>query len=153
MADGSHGAPLTREELGSFLNALLEAERAGARVLRVFAAQMPIGEEALLELQRVQRDESRNCALLLGLLRKIGAEPSKRTGDFAERAIAVEGVLERLEFLNRGQAWVARRIAGALARVEDPEVREVLAAMHDSHLANVAACEEICASLLDGSPR
>lgn len=130
-------------DLGAFLNTLLEAERAGAKVLARFADELPVApsdREALLELQR---DESRNCAVLLRLLRRNGTPASRKTSDFLKRALAVEGTAARLEFLNRGQAWVARRLAVALPRIADAEMRDELQEMHDSHVRNVAACEDV----------
>ena len=51
--------------------------------------------------------------------------------------------LRRLQFLNRGQAWVERRIAEALPRITDARVRRALEAMRISHVANIAACEAL----------
>jgi nitronate monooxygenase len=42
------------------------------------------------------------------------ATPSAVTGDFLGKALAVNGRVARLQFLNRGQAWVARKISEAL---------------------------------------
>jgi uncharacterized protein DUF6306 len=49
----------------------------------------------------------------------------------------------RLQFLNRGQGWVARKIAEALPNVKEDFVRNALAAMHESHLLNIEACEAL----------
>ena len=138
-----------RQALAGLLNTLLEAERAGAEVLRRFVDEMPLPAAAIAELRRIQRDEANNCAVLLDLVRGLGAEPSRKTGDFVEKALAVPDTRGRLEFLNRGQGWVARRISGHLPYVSDPATRAALQEMHDSHVANIAACEEILGA---GSP-
>jgi 5,10-methenyltetrahydrofolate synthetase len=134
-------------ELAKLLNTLLEAERAGAKVLSAFADQMALGPAERGELLRVQRDESHNCAVLMDLLRRLPAEASRATGDFLGKALAVEGARARLEFLNRGQAWVAKRIAATLPRIEDEEIRAALKVMHDSHVDNIAATEALIARL------
>jgi hypothetical protein len=94
------------DEYGAFLNTLLEAERAGAK---------------LLDAQ---------------------VTPSAAVGDFHGRGLAIEGWRERLRFLNRGQAWVAKRIAAALPRVPD-RARPALQAMLDSRVAHIATCETL----------
>jgi hypothetical protein len=127
-------------ELGILLNTLLESERAGAKAVAAFLCDPAIDASARESLIRIQGDESRNCATLIALLRRIDATPSRATGNFLQMALAIEGLEERLEFLNRGQAWVARRIGKALPRIEDPVIREDLRAMQESHVANIAAC-------------
>src|SRR5688500_11360274 len=120
MTRESRSQALSTDELAEMLNALLEAERAGAKVLSAFLDQMTsLPPEARERLGDIQRDESRNCAILIELLRHLGRERSTATGDFLGRALAVEGTRERLEFLNRGQAWVARRIGSVLPRIRD----------------------------------
>ncbi|HYC36161.1 MAG TPA: DUF6306 domain-containing protein [Usitatibacter sp.] len=134
-------------EMHGLLNELLEAERAGAMVASTYVDELPVDGAIREELLRVQRDESRNCAVLLDLLRASGADPSRRIGGFFEKALAIQGPRERVAFLNRGQAWVARRLAAALPRIPDARVREALEAMHLSHLANIQACEAILGQL------
>jgi 5,10-methenyltetrahydrofolate synthetase len=140
--------PLTPAELAALLNTLLEAERAGAKVVAAFISQLSLDAAAQASLVSIQRDESRNCAVLIGLLHHIQAFPSRATGNFLQAALAIEGDRERLAFLNRGQAWVARRVAAALPRITDPRVRDEMQAMHDSHLVNIGVCEK----LLEGEP-
>ena len=118
-----------------FLNELLEAERAGAKLLAAWADELPPGSTLGQKLRAVQRDEARNCAVLIHLLLEAGAAPSMATGDFYRKGLAIRGWPERLEFLDRGQAWVARRIAAALPGVPTPQGRRLLGAMHKSHLA------------------
>jgi 5,10-methenyltetrahydrofolate synthetase len=135
--------PMAQAELASLLNTLLEAERAGAKVVAAFLTELSLDSGGQATLIAIQRDESRNCAVLIGLLRYIGATPSRATGNFLNLALAIQGDRERLAFLNRGQSWVGRRIAAALPRIADPRIREEMQAMHDSHLVNIGACEKL----------
>lgn len=137
----------SREDVGELLNVLLEAERAGAKVLAAYASEMSLPAEAHAVLLQVQRDESGNCATLLRLLRALGIPCSRNTGGFLGKALAVRGVRARLEFLNRGQAWVARKIEDAIPRLTQPDVRAALAAMLDSHVANIGKCEKLIGSI------
>lgn len=139
--------PSTPVDITALLNILLEAERAGAKVLSEFMADYPEGSEAWQMLRKVQRDEAENCAILMRLIRGLDAEPSKATGDFVAKALAVQGNAERLNFLNRGQAWVARKIREALLSIPEGELKSRLAAMQDSHMINIAACEELVLSM------
>lgn len=136
-------SPMPVKEVIALLNVLLEAERAGAKVLAAFLDDYERDTPAWRQLSAVQRDEARNCAILIDLIRRLGGEPSHATGDFLGKALAVEGRAPRLKFLNRGQGWVARKIAEALPGVKDDAVRAALTAMHESHLLNIEACEAL----------
>lgn len=134
-------------DLLALLNTLLEAERAGAKVLNEFMADYPDGSAAWQTLRKVQRDEAENCAILMRLIRSLDAEPSKATGDFVAKALAVQGNAERLAFLNRGQAWVARKIGEALPSLPPGDIRTALAEMQDSHVANIDTCDALVKSM------
>ena len=138
---------MPREDLIGLLNLLLEAERAGAKVLAVFLNDYERGIPAWTQLAAVQRDEARNCAILIDLIRRVNGTPSAETGDFLGKALAVKGKAARLQFLNRGQKWVARKIDEALPRLGQDFVRDALFAMHQSHLLNVAACDALVETL------
>jgi 5-formyltetrahydrofolate cyclo-ligase len=131
------------EELIGLLNTLLEAERAGARVIAEFLDDYERDAPEWKQLAAVQRDEARNCAILIDLLRRVKGAPSTATGDFVGKALAVKGRIPRLQFLNRGQLWVARQIGEALPRIRQAAVRDALSAMHDSHLLNIEACDAL----------
>ena len=95
----------------------------------------------------MRRDEAGNCVILISLIRRLGGTPSTATGDFVGKALKIEGRVARLKFLNRGQDWVARKICEALPGLEDAAVRDALAAMHESHLLNIEACEALVETL------
>jgi len=134
---------MQQEELGRLLNLLLEAERAGARLLAAYLDELPPGTAEWMGLHAVQRDEARNCAVLIHYLLEADVTPSMATGEFYRKGLELRGWRERLDFLNRGQRWVARRIAEALPRIPASAGRRALQQMHESHLANISLCEQI----------
>jgi hypothetical protein len=138
-----HGrkAPMSVLEMVGLLNTLLEAERAGAKVLAAFLDDYRRDSPAWRQLAAVQRDEARNCAVLIDLVRRLKGAPSMGTGSFLEKALAVNGSIARLRFLNRGQQWVARKISEALPSVDQEFVYGALFAMQESHLLNIELCD------------
>ncbi len=135
------------EELIKLLNVLLEAERAGAKVLAEFLIEYPRDTAAWRQLAAVQRHEAKHSAILIDLIRRVNGTASAATGDFLGRALAVEGKVARLKFLNRGQQWVARKIHEALPNVEQTFVRDALFAMQESHLLNIEGCDALVETL------
>ena len=135
--------PMPVQELGRLLNLLLEAERAGARLLAAYLDELPTGTAEWVGLHAVQRDEARNCAVLIQCLLKADVTPSMATGDFYRKGLELKDWRERLQFLNRGQGWVAKRIAEALPRIAPSTTRSALQEMQESHLANIALCEQL----------
>jgi 5,10-methenyltetrahydrofolate synthetase len=138
---------MPRDEVLELLNLLLEAERAGAKVIAAFLNDYERDTPAWTKLAAVQRDEAKNCAILIDLIRRLAGTPSTAIGDFLGKALAVEGRIERLRFLNRGQDWVARKIGEALPNIEQGFVRDALLAMRESHLLNIVACDALVATL------
>jgi 5,10-methenyltetrahydrofolate synthetase len=143
---GEHSA-MSKKELIALLNTLLEAERAGAKVLAAFLDDYERDTPAWRQMSAVQRDEAKNCAILLELIRRAHGTPSTATGDFLEKALKIDGRIARLHFLNRGQGWVARKISEALPNIDDVSMRRALADMYDSHLLNIEACEALIETL------
>lgn len=134
---------MTTQELGALLNTLLEAERAGAKLLAAYLNELPLQSRLYAALRDVQRDEARNCAVLIHFLLEADIAPSTATGDFYRKGLLVNGWGERLDFLNRGQAWVAWRIETALPRIPSLGAKYALQVMHESHLVNIRACEHL----------
>ena len=129
-----------------FLNRMLEAERAGARALVVYMDDFPRNSDAWKNLRAIQAEEAHNCALIGRLLERAGVPYSHATGEFYDKALAVQGRRERLEFLARGLKWAVRRFEEALPSLA-PEAREVFVRMRDSHLRSIAACESLLRTL------
>lgn len=131
---------IATDELLAALNELLEAERAGARVARETAGQMPAGALATL-MSEIQRDEAHWCGVLLSAIRSLGATPSDRTGAFWGKAMAIADVGERLAFLNLGQAWVVRKLQALVPRLEHERIRADLEEMLRAHVENIRRVE------------
>jgi nitronate monooxygenase len=125
---------------------MLEAERAGAKALVVFMDDFPRNGEAWKMLRQIQADEAHNCVLLGKLLEKSGSAYSHATGKFYDKAVAVKGPRQRIEFLVRGLKWAVKQFEQALPRL-DEESRNVFIRMRDSHLRSIAACEKLVQSL------
>lgn len=139
----------SEDELGEFLNRMLEAERAGARALLVFMDEHERQSEAWKTLRRVQADEAHNCALIGKLLERSGKPYSHGTGKFFDKAVAVSGGRARIEFLVRGLHWAMREFDQALPRIGNPEIRTTVAGMRDSHTRSIEACSAAIRGLRD----
>ena len=124
-----------REEIIEVLEALLEAERAGARVAALSSLSVPA--EFQLLLRAVHRDERRFCAMLSGWIEHLGHQPHCRTGAFFEKAMAIPDIEDRLAFLNRGQAWVSKRLRTLLPQIRDAALYEDLRGMLIAHDGNI----------------
>lgn len=137
MDTGLHdGRPIGAAELIAFLNELLEAERAGAKV--AFESGREARDPVLVELLKaIQEDEARWCAMLLRQIRALGGVASSRVGDFHVKAMAIENLKDRIVFLNRGQGWVVRKLREVTPRVRDQALHADLAHMLSSHVANI----------------
>jgi hypothetical protein len=57
-------------------------------------------------------------------------------GNYA-KVMAIPEIAACLRFLNRGQAWVVRKINEMLPRVRDTRLHEALKAMRDGHVGNI----------------
>lgn len=129
--------PMTDAELIELFNTLFECERAGVKVLTEYEKDFAGNDKAVELVVASRHDEGKYCRLMFDYLRELGADISRNTGSFAEKALAVEGKAERLAFLNRGQGWVAREIAKALPRIPYPHMREGLQEMLETHRENI----------------
>lgn len=140
--DPSYLGYRTREEVLSLLNELLEAERAGARGVRQMSEQAA-GARSRSALRGIAADEARFCAMLSGHVTRLGASPSRRTGRFHAKLAGVTGFEERLKLLNRGQAWVVRRLRDALPGIADDALHADLREMLEAHQRNIEQCERV----------
>jgi hypothetical protein len=133
---------LDKPELVAALNALIEAERAGAKVVaRTIRECSEPG--VLTALERIGRDEARYVSMLSRWVKRLGAAPSSATGRFYEQASAIADLKERLAFLNRGQNWVARRLDELMPRVADAALHAELMEMRKTHMANIERANEV----------
>jgi hypothetical protein len=127
--------------LEEFLNALGDAERAGGRVLHELTEQAASLELKEL-LRKVSHDEGYYAGELVHHVRRLGGNPSNKTGDFVEKVRAVPEFRGKLELLNRGQRWVIRKINENLATVSDPQLKAFLVVMAKGHDMNIGALEQ-----------
>ncbi len=80
--------------------------------------------------------------MLLKQLKALDAPASPRVGAFQEKALAIEELPARIAFLNRGQAWVVRKLREMLPKVRDEGLYRDLATMLQSHEENIIRAEE-----------
>lgn len=141
-AEDSYMGYADRDELVAFMNELLEAERAGAKVTMETAngaGHTPLGRL----MREIQHDEAHWGGMLSGHLKRLGAEPSAKTGAFYDKAMAIADLGERTQFLNRGQGWVVKKLKEILPRVRDDALHADFAEMLRSHEDNIARANEV----------
>jgi hypothetical protein len=141
-ADDAYMGYAERVELATFLNELLEAERAGSRVTLQSARAASAGPVANL-MWTIQRDEARWCAMLTRHLKALGETPSTKVGAFYGKAMAIQDLTARTIFLNRGQDWVVRKLRAMLPRVRDDRLHADFTEMLQSHEANIALANNV----------
>jgi hypothetical protein len=134
-----------RDELIAELNALLEAERAGARVGARLIDQAKRDAEYVALAEVIRDDEVKWCGVLFAALTELGAKPTEAVGDFYEKTMAIEGIEDRIAFVNRGQGWVVRKLEKLLPRILDDRLHGALREMLDAHVVNIAAADDTLA--------
>jgi hypothetical protein len=132
---------LERTEVVALLNQLLEAERAGARAVG-FMSRQGAGERREA-LRQVAADEAAFCAMLARHVTRCGGAPSRATGTFYEKVLALESDDQRLKLLDRGQGWVVRKLREALPRIRDDRLHEDLRDMLEAHERNIERCARL----------
>ncbi|MCK9541827.1 MAG: DUF6306 domain-containing protein [Novosphingobium sp.] len=142
-ADDVYMGYACRDEILTALNELLEAERAGAKVALASRGESAKGGAYARLMGAVRADEARWCAMLSRQIERLEGRPSRRTGTFQEKALAIPDLLERLAFLNRGQAWVVRKLEELLPRVRDDALHGDLREMLASHRENIARAQAL----------
>jgi nitronate monooxygenase len=122
---------------------MLEAERAGAKALVVFMGSYERNSPEWKVLRHVHEDEAHNCALIGELLKKSGTPYSHATGEFYDKAVAIQGPRERIAFLIKGLKWAIREFEQALPGIRDPEITKLFQQMRERHLRSVRMCETL----------
>lgn len=130
-----------RDELVAALNELLEAERAGARVALASLKDAKDRDHKTL-MHLIRTDEASWCAMLTREIRRLDGTPSRKCGAFYDKALAIADPIERLAFLNRGQAWVVRKLSELMRRVRDDRLHAELRRMAESHRHNIDAASD-----------
>jgi hypothetical protein len=133
---------LSTAEIIALLNQLLEGERAGARgIAEIVRPGAGVSNPSVLA--QIAGDEGRFCAMLTRHITRFGGTPSPRTGSFYEKLIALDKPGERIDLLNRGQAWVVSKLRHALPKITDDVLYRDLKDMLDVHQRNVQRCTDI----------
>ena len=124
------------QELETILNHLLEAERAGHRLLDAMSQ-----ETSNLQLKSLfahfTEVEVGDVSVLEGLIRLHGGTPSTKVGDFVDRVLSLDSLHDQINLLSRGQAWVARKVEQALALNPPPDITAFLKEMANRHRHNM----------------
>lgn len=132
-------------EIRALLTELLAAERAGARGIAEMC--LPDGPRAhRAALTALARDEGRCCAMLVRQLRRYGGRADTPPGAFLSRLGAAPNYHARLALLDRGQAWVVRRLDAALPRIGDADLLANLRWMRALHVENLAHARRLAAT-------
>jgi len=97
------------QEVISFFNSMLAAERAGVEVLSGLLKEVE-DKDMKIVLERFLRDEGMNCQIFSTLIRNTGEDPGKTTGDFVQKVKRLDNIRDKLNLLVKGQEWVARQI-------------------------------------------
>lgn len=141
-ADDAYMGFVGPDELAPLLQELLEAERAGARV--ALESARGAADEPVAELMRaIHHDEAVWCAMLASHIKALGRPPSTRVGGFYAKAMAISDLYQRIDFLNRGQAWVVRRLREMLPRLRNEALHKDLSRMLLAHEANIDRAADV----------
>ncbi|HDR9506925.1 2-nitropropane dioxygenase [Burkholderia cepacia] len=130
-----------RTALLAALDELLEAERAGARVASETAAEVTDAHELHRLIAHIRQDEAHWCGVLVDAIRSLDAVPTRATGAFYEKAMAIDDLAERMAFLNRGQRWVVRKLQTLLPTLADRDMHHALSLMLVAHEKNIGAVD------------
>ena len=129
----------------AFLNRLLEAERAGVKVLATLLPELE--KESVINLAKnFLHDEGMNCQVLKTMIENMDGTASSATGDFVQKVAALPTIEEKLALLIRGQEWVASYIRKNRNLLSKTSERMFLEAMKIQHEENV----DTLTSMLNG---
>src|SRR3546814_19509950 len=85
-------------------------------------------------------DEARFCGMLTRHVTRLGGTPSRATGAFYDKLVALDSPADRLALVNRGQGWVVRRLRAALGRLASGALQSALDDMLQVPESNIARC-------------
>ena len=140
-ADDAYMGYAAKAELLAFLNAMLEAERAGGRVAR---RSVGAADGAMAGLLRtIEKNAARWCAMLTHHITALGGTPSLAVCAFHDEAMAIKDVDERAVVLMREYGWIVRKLDEILPRVRADRLHAGLREMRAAHGAIVACAGEV----------
>lgn len=132
-----------KKQLIDLLNSLLEAERAGVATINHLLDDSPRDQDELIvQYEQVRKDEAWSCAGLHEAIIREGGIPSKSVGSFVDKVKALNTLKEKLILLNKGQAWVARKIDEARTYGVKTETEAFLQEMKAKHVTNINSLDE-----------
>lgn len=128
----------TTEKYFEDLNIILEAERAGVKVLSDVLPRLEDKEQKKLA-EHFLHDEGMNCQILKTIIENSGFTASKNTGDFVQKIESLSTLDEKLDLLMKGQEWVAKQIRRSRSNILKLSEQMLLEAMKIQHEENVDA--------------
>ncbi|MDR6500145.1 hypothetical protein J2785_003301 [Burkholderia ambifaria] len=93
----------------------------------------------------IRQDEAHWCSVLVDAIRSLDAVPTRATGAFYEKAMAIDDLAARMAFLNRCQRWVVRKLQTLLPTLADPDIHQALSLMLVAHENNIGDVDARCA--------
>lgn len=129
-----------RGRIVASLRALLDAERIVARLALRCAAESEQARE--LALMAIHRDAVAGCARLVRAIRGLQASPGTATGASGSAALDAIDPRERLRLLARERARAATVLRELVPQLDDPGLRDDLAAMLDAHASDLGEADE-----------
>ena len=81
--------------------------------------------------------------MLIKAIHTLDMEPSRKTGEFYKKVMAIADIKERIIFVNRGQAWVVRRLEMLIPKVSDLDIKKSLEEMLVAHKTNINKVEMV----------
>lgn len=134
--DPAYTGKMSNDELVGPLQLLMEAERAGARIA-AHSLNQTKNPKYRAVLKDLHRREAKSCRLLRSSLQILDVEPSRGIGEFYDKAMAVPNMRDRLKLIDKGQAWVQRRLHKLIPccahRTMIPMLQEVLRLHSSNH--------------------
>ena len=126
---------LVKHETINLLQELLEAERAGARLATETLKEATEEQQQML-LNKIQKGEAESCRRIRDCIKYLGGVPSAGVGEFYNKAMAIEDIVDRLFFIDRGQRWVIKKLNSNLALISEKFVRKELENVLKIHVLN-----------------
>ncbi|MEB0121595.1 DUF6306 domain-containing protein [Pseudomonas sp. CCI1.2] len=126
---------MVKSDTIELLQELLEGERAGARIALDSLKEAHDERQATL-LSQILIGEVESCRLIINCINYLGDLPSPNIGDFYIKAMRIENIIDRINFIDKGQRWVIKKINKHLELTSSEFVRKELEMVLDIHILN-----------------
>ncbi len=127
-------------DIADSLITLLEAERAGVAVSRALIADTEDQDFTAL-LVSILDGERKSCRILGRLILSAGESGGSGVGDFADKVMALDDDVKRLELLVKGQEWVLRKLDELLTEEFPDEFIANIGEIRDVHVHGIGLCK------------